>query len=189
MHVLLISGSTRSGSTNTAVLRTAREVSPEGVTTALYPGMAGLPAFNPDDDHDPLPAAVAHLRRQLEQADAVLICTPEYAGALPGAFKNLLDWTVGDPQMHGKPVAWLNVASVAAPTGGSGAHGELATVLGYVGADVVEAACARAPMTRQDVDDDGLVADHEIRAQLTAVLRALADHVQAADRSPAPPTG
>ncbi|MGC4939222.1 NADPH-dependent FMN reductase [Kribbella sp. DT2] len=58
-HVLLISGSTRSGSTNTAVLRTAAGVAPEGITTTLFDGLADLPAFNPDDDHDPLHPAVA----------------------------------------------------------------------------------------------------------------------------------
>jgi chromate reductase, NAD(P)H dehydrogenase (quinone) len=178
-RILLISGSTRAGSTNTAVLRTAPAVAPAGVATVLYQGMADLPAFNPDDDHDPLPPTVADLRGHLAEADAVLVCTPEYAGALPGAFKNLLDWTVGDPAVQGKPTGWVNVASVAAPTGGAGAHGELATVLGYLGADVVGAACVRAPMTRQDVGEDRLVSNPAVQAQLAAALRALSDHVAA----------
>jgi NAD(P)H-dependent FMN reductase len=182
VHVLLLSGSTRAGSTNTAVLRTAPQVAGEDISTALYPGMADLPAFDPDDDRDPLPARVADLRRQLRTADALLICTPEYAGALPGAFKNLLDWAVGEPHVQGKPVGWLNVASVAAPTGGSGAYGELATVLGYLGADVVPAACARVPMTRQDVDADGFVSNGAVRDQLRTVLSELARHVAASGR-------
>ncbi|MGH4015240.1 MAG: NADPH-dependent FMN reductase [Pseudonocardiaceae bacterium] len=90
-----------------------------------------LPAFNPDDDHEPLHPAVADLRRQIA-ADALLFCTPEYAGALPGSFKNLLDWTVGGSEIYGKPVCWINASSVAAPTGGADAHASLAKVLGYV---------------------------------------------------------
>lgn len=176
-HVLLLSGSTRLGSTNTAVLRTAPAVAPAGVATSLYRGMADLPAFNPDDDHGPLPTAVGELRQQLTGADALLVCTPEYAGALPGAFKNLLDWTVGDPAMSHMAVGWLNVASIAAPTGGGGAHAELATVLGYLGADVVQDACVRLPMSRQDVGEDGLVSNPAIRGRLHTALRALADHV------------
>jgi NAD(P)H-dependent FMN reductase len=93
VRVLLVSGSTRRGSTNTTALATAAAAAPGRVTTALYDGLAGLPAFNPDDDGDRLPEAAAGLRRQI--ADAVLFCTPEYAGTLPGSFKNLLDWTVG----------------------------------------------------------------------------------------------
>ena len=185
-RILLVSGSTRFGSTNTAVLRTAPSVAPDGVTTDLYAGLADLPAFNPDDDHEPLPPAVADLRRQIAAADAVLFCTPEYAGALPGSFKNLLDWTVGGGEIYGKPVAWINVSSVAAPTGGADAHESLAKVMGYIGVDVVTAACARAPMSRGAVGADGLVTDADVRAKLTEVLRALAQHVQPATRTERP---
>ena len=61
---------------------------------------------------------MAGLRRQLADADAVLFCTPEYAGTLPGSLKNLLDWTVGGGELYGKPVAWINVAN---PGRGDGA--------------------------------------------------------------------
>ncbi|MEP7026356.1 MAG: NADPH-dependent FMN reductase, partial [Actinomycetota bacterium] len=130
-RILLISGSTRGGSTNTAALRTAQAVAPRGTAAVLYEGLAGLPAFNPDDDHDPLPPPAAELRREIAAADAVLICTPEYAGTLPGSFKNLLDWTVGGTEISAKPVAWINVAAEGR---GSGAHESLAIVLGYVSA-------------------------------------------------------
>jgi NAD(P)H-dependent FMN reductase len=48
MRVLLISGSLREGSTNSATLRTARAVSPNGIEATLYEGMGGLPHYNPD---------------------------------------------------------------------------------------------------------------------------------------------
>lgn len=171
--VLLISGSTRAGSTNTALVRTAAAMAPD--RTRHYNGLAALPAFNPDDDVEPLPPTVAELRAALAAADALLICTPEYAGALPGAFKNLLDWTVGGAEMPGLPVGWINAAGVAAPTGGAGAHTELATVLGYVGARVVDAACRRIPLVRSQVGDDGLIADPHVRAEIATALAALTD--------------
>ncbi len=185
-RILLVSGSTRSGSTNTAVLRTAPSVAPDGVTTDLYEGLADLPAFNPDDDHEPLHPAVADLRRQIAAADAILFCTPEYAGALPGSFKNLLDWTVGGGEIYGKPVAWINVSSVAAPTGGADAHESLAKVMGYIGVDVVSQACARAPMSRGAIGADGLVTDADVRARLADVLDALAHYVRPSARAERP---
>lgn len=173
MHLLLVSGSTRAASTNTAVLRTAQVLAPVGVTTTLYGELSELPAFNPDDDRPPLNPTVSRLRAEVEAADALLFCTPEYAGALPGSFKNLLDWTVGGIGMDGKPVAWINVSSVAAPTGGADAHASLAKVLGYVNAQIVEAACSRLPMTRQSIGPDGLVSDPEVRAGIAATIDAL----------------
>ena len=62
VRLLLISGSTRGGSTNTATLRTAAIVAPNGVEAVLFGGLAQLPAFNPDHDHDPLRPPVADLR-------------------------------------------------------------------------------------------------------------------------------
>ena len=51
----------------------------------------------------------------IADADAVMFSTPEYAGALPGSFLNLLDWTIGGGEIYEKPVAWINVAT--SPTG------------------------------------------------------------------------
>lgn len=170
VRILMVSGSTRSGSTNTAALRTVRAVAPGGVTAELYDGLAALPAFNPDDDHDPLPPEAAELRRRIGEAGAVLFCAPEYAGGLPGSFKNLLDWTVGGVELYGKPVGWITVAAE-----GRGGHAEasLATVLGYVGATPVEGACVRLPVAREAVGADGLVDDPEFRAGLAAVVASI----------------
>src|SRR5262249_21799217 len=157
--LLLISGSLRAASTNSAVLRTAQVVAPDGIATVLYDGMGGLPHFNPDDDAEgaPVDPAVAQLRAAVAAADALLFCTPEYAGALPGSFKNLLEWTVGDAGTYDKRVGWINVSGPAAPTGGADAHESLAKVMHYVHADVVEAACVRIPVARNDVGEDGLI--------------------------------
>jgi NAD(P)H-dependent FMN reductase len=173
VHLLLISGSTRRESTNTAVLRTAESVAPDGVTVSRPELLSTLPAFNPDDDHEPLHPVVADLRRAIGDAAAGLFCTPEYAGALPGSFKNLLDWTVGGGEIYEKPVAWINASSVAAPTGGADAHASLAKVLGYVGARIVEPACRRLPLSRQMVGADGTIDDGGTRRQIADVLRSL----------------
>ncbi len=178
-HVLLVSGSLREGSTNSAALRTAATLSLPGISTELFGGMAALPHFNPDDDVDPLPAPVADLRARLDGCDAVLFSTPEYAGALPGSFKNLLDWTVGGGT-YGKPVAWINTST---GTGAVDAHDSLRKVLERTGTDIVEAACARIPVTRQQVGEDGLIDDAAVRERLVAVLQALAEHVRGRPQS------
>lgn len=170
-QVLLVSGSTRSASSNSALLRTAVACAPEGVSAVLYDGLTALPHFNPDDDHEPLPPAVLGLRAALSAAHAVLFCTPEYAGTLPGAFKNLLDWTVGGTEMSDKPVGWLNAAADARR--GHGAASTLATVLGYVQATTVPSACRHIPVPPGAVGADGVIGDKAVRAELAAALTAL----------------
>ncbi len=86
----MISGSGRAGSTNPAVVHTAAQLAPPEVRPDTFDGLGELPLFNPDADLEgaEVDHRVALLRRQVPLADAVLICTPEDAGALP-ALKNL----------------------------------------------------------------------------------------------------
>lgn len=179
-RILLISGSLRAGSTNTALLRTAEVVAAEVVaaeplSAVLFDGLGRLPHFNPDDDRDPLHPAVADLRSTIARADALLFSSPEYAGGLPGTFKNLLDWTVGGGETYGMPVAWVNVST--APTGAGEAQDSLRKVLGRTGADIVEAACVHIPVPRSAVGEDGLVSDPAVRGRLSSALATIATHV------------
>ncbi len=171
--MLLVSGSLRARSTNSAALRTAYESVPAGVDAVLYDGLASLPHFNPDDDVDPLPPAVARLRAEIRDAGALLFSTPEYAGSLPGSFKNLLDWCIGDDQpgsIYEKPVGWINVS----PRSATQAYETLRVVLGYAHAHIIEAACATVPVTNADVDASGVIPGAALRERLAAVTAALA---------------
>ena len=178
-RLLLISGSLRLASTNTAILRTARRLAPDGVAVSIYEDLGRLPHFNPDDDTDPVNPEVARLRGAIRGATALVFSTPEYAGALPGSFKNLLDWTIGDDQpgsIYNKPVAWIN----AAPRGARGAHEELRTVLGYAHAVIVETACIHVPVTGSMIGEDGLIDDASTRSGVSRGLGVLATHVGSA---------
>jgi NAD(P)H-dependent FMN reductase len=180
--ILLVPGSQRQGSTNVAVLRTAAALAPEGVDAIVFEGLGELPLFNPDDDAEgaAVPEAVRAMRDAVGRADAVLVCTPEYAGALPAALKNLLEWTIGDAGTYGKPVAWINAAGAAAPTGAADAHASLRRVLEYSGADIAEEACVRVPVARAAIGAGGLVDDPDARRGIALAVERLAEHARRA---------
>jgi NAD(P)H-dependent FMN reductase len=174
-QLLLVSGSLRRCSTNTSVLRTLRDLAPFGLTCVLYERLGDLPHFNPDVDGQPLHPVVADLRTQIHDAGAIVFSTPEYAGALPGSIKNLLDWTIGDDHarsIHQKPVAWIN----ASPRGATAAHDSLRTVLQYANAELVESACIDVPVTASMISEEGLVADPAVRDALGRLVSNLDNH-------------
>ena len=117
MNVLAISGSLRTTSTNTALLRAAARLAPEHVTITLYDGLDDLPHFSPERDTDTPPPAVIQLRTLLREADAVMVCTPEYAHGMPGVLKNMLDWVVSSGEFVDKPVSVISASP--SDTGGS----------------------------------------------------------------------
>jgi len=166
---LLICGSLRARSTNAAALRTIQVDAPPEIACRFYEGMGDLPHFNPDlEDH--LPESVQKLRSEIHSSDAILLSTPEYAGALPGSLKNLLDWTIGDADpgsIYEKPIGWLNVS----PRGARGALAELRTVLEYAHARIIHDAVADVPISLDAVGAGGLIRDPAIRGQLALVLR------------------
>jgi chromate reductase len=179
LKLLVVSGSTRSASTNTAFCRTVGVCAPPGVIVKVFDACASLPHFNPDDDREPLPDTVVALRGNIADADAVLFCTPEYAGTLPGSFKNLLDWTVGGTELNGKPVAWVKVA--VDPGRGEGAHATLANVLGYVEAGILHNANRHVPISQGMIDSDGLVTDPVTRRAITDTVRAVLESLDGID--------
>ncbi len=111
IHILAISGSLRSGSSNGAIVQAAVIVAPLECVVTVFEGIGELPSFNPDIDVEPFPESVLRWRTALQQASAVLISSPEYAHGVPGVLKNALDWVVGSGEFMEKPVALVNVSA------------------------------------------------------------------------------
>jgi len=177
VKILAVSGSLRRASHNTALLRAAGEVAPEGVDLVLWEGLGELPLYDQDLDAGDVPAEVARLREDWGRADAILFATPEYNGSIPGGLKNAIDWA-----SRPKGAAALTnktVAVVGASTGQFGAlwaQNDLRRILGIAGARVVGEA---VPVAHAAVGF-GEQAHGQLRAQLELLVEAVAPNEVAA---------
>ena len=114
-NLLLISGSLRKTSFNRALLQEATRVF--GPATTVEADIS-FPLYNGDDeDAHGAPDAVHTFARQIRDADALLVSSPEYNKGISGALKNALDWLsrVDMPALRHKPTV---VMSAAAGRGG-----------------------------------------------------------------------
>ena len=181
MRIFAISGSLRARSSNTELLRAAALVAPAGWTFDFYDGLAALPHFNPDLDAEGStpPEPVRELRARIAAADALLICSPEYAHGVAGSIKNALDWLVSDAEMVGKPVGLLNASARAVV-----AHAALAETLRTMSTALVPAASRSwCPLDGRRLDAAGIAAVPTLAAALRGALDALAGSVEARSAS------
>lgn len=111
IRVVGISGSLRAASYNTAALKAAIALAPEGMTIETAE-IGDLPHYNDDVRLAGYPAEVQRFRDQLTAADAVLFVTPEYNYSIPGVLKNAIDWASRPPSQpfDGKPVAIMGAS-------------------------------------------------------------------------------
>lgn len=175
MKILTISGSLRARSSNTELLRAVQLVAEPSWTFDHYDGLASLPHFNPDDDLEGAtpPEPVRDLRARIAAADALLICSPEYAHGVSGSMKNALDWMVSDAAMIGKPIGLLNASARSAF-----AHPQLAETLRTMSATVVDGASIVIPLDGRRLDAAGIAADPALASLLRRALDALRNNLR-----------
>jgi chromate reductase len=174
MRILGVSGSLRESSYNTSLLRAAAEAAPGGVELELWEGLAELPLYDEELDHDDAPAAVRRLREAWDEADAILFATPEYNGSVPGVLKNAIDWAsrpVRESALTNKTVAVIGASP--GQFGAMWAQADLRKILGVAGARVIgdELPVARV---HEKLDADGRLLDGELEGRLRLHFEVLA---------------
>jgi len=168
MKLLAISGSTRANSSNGAILKAFANLCPAHVEVQFYAGIDQLPHFNPDLDKAPFPAAVVEFREQIQAADGIIICTPEYVFSLPGSLKNSLEWNVSTTLFSGKPMAFI-VASAS----GKKAFESLDLVLTTIEAKMADSSKLLIQGAKGKVDADGNITDPKTFQEIEALVESL----------------
>lgn len=174
--VLAVSGSLRHGSTNTLMLQAVADRLRANVTMIFFDGLDDLPHFSPERDADhesgtaSLPA-VAHWRAAIEQADAVLISTPEYAFGTPGVLKNALDWVVSTVLFDQKAVGVISASP--GHEGGQKVMASLLPTLTALNAYIPVGCSLVISSVKKKMDADGQLVDAATLALLTRLAEQL----------------
>jgi chromate reductase len=120
--LLGISGSLRRASASTAVLRAAAERLPPDVELSIA-SIGELPLYNEDDRRPETIAAVNELNRAIDNADGLVVASPEYNHGIPGVLANAIDWVSRpgyESVLKHKPV--LVISTSKSPLGGARAQ-------------------------------------------------------------------
>lgn len=171
MNVLVMVGSLRAGSYNDQFADAAIRALPDDVAATRFSRLHELPHFNEDLEGE-VPATVRILRDEVAEADALIVVTPEYNGAMSSVVKNAIDW-VSRPRaaaaIAGKPT--LVLAATQAPRDAIWARENAIRVLTVAGAAPLERSIGIADAYKHLAG--GRLTDPTIAAELEAGLSEL----------------
>jgi chromate reductase len=171
-HIIGISGSTRRGSYNTALLRAAFEDLPDGVTAEIVT-LNDIPFYSADDEQEfGGPRQVEALRARVDSADAIVFATPEYNNSVPAVLKNAIDWL---SRGHDSPLAYLPTAIIGAGGGSGTRHAQrhLRDILASFSPRLLASPRVMVARAPRHFDEAGL-ADPKVRSDLRLMLERLA---------------
>lgn len=181
IRLMGLSGSARKGSYNTALLRAASEMVPEGVDLSVHT-IRGVPVYDGDlEKESGIPESVTTLKDAAAEADGLVLVTPEYNNSLPGAFKNTIDWMTRPPKDAERVFAGKPVLLIGASPGGFG------TILSQNAWLPVLRTMKTMPWTGGKLmvsragkvfDEDGRITDEAVEKQLSDTLSAYVDFVK-----------
>jgi len=173
VKVLAISGSINPGAAAGRLLQAIARLAGTGFQFTIFEGLGDIPHFNPQLSVSTTNEQVLAWRSLWKQADAVIICTPEYAFGMPGVLKNALDWLVGGGEVYHKPLAALSYSP--SMMGGENALSTLLLTLRAQNADFDESTTSTIPAIRQRFTLEGEITDPALFSLLAKTLESLAN--------------
>ncbi len=171
--ILAISGSTRRNSANLRILHAIADQMVASWEVEFYNEIAELPHFNPDLDQEVPPAPVESLRRKIQEADGVIICTPEYVFSLPGTLKNALEWTVSTTVFSDKPLALIVASGL-----GEKAYESLILIMNTLGAKIGEHSTLLIDGARSKLNAQGHISDENTLQAIEQLIHSFAKTIE-----------
>jgi chromate reductase, NAD(P)H dehydrogenase (quinone) len=78
---------------------------------SVFNDLKTLPHFDPELSSNKPPKLIEAFRDNIEKADGILICTPEYVFSIPSGLKNAIEWCVSTTVFSDKPTALITASA------------------------------------------------------------------------------
>lgn len=109
--ILAIIGSAGKNSSNEQLVEFLAASSKNELNWIVFNELKSLPHFDTELSVNNTPQEILDFRKRIEQADGVLICTPEYVFSIPSGLKNAIEWCVSTTVFSDKPCGLITASA------------------------------------------------------------------------------
>ena len=110
-NIFVIIGSASSNSANQKLVEKIESLTKNIFNLTIFNELKSLPHFDPKLSSDNPPDSIIEFRNRIEQADGIIICTPEYVFSIPSGLKNAIEWCISTTIFSDKPSGLITASA------------------------------------------------------------------------------
>jgi NAD(P)H-dependent FMN reductase len=166
-NIFVIIGSASQNSANEKLIPNIQKLANEYFHFTVFNDLKILPHFDPQLSTDNPPKEIIDFRNQVENADGVIICTPEYVFSIPSGLKNAIEWCVSTTVFSDKPLG-----IITASASGIKGHEELQLIMKTVMTKFNSDTTLLIQGVKGKINDEGDITDEKTKVELAKFVDA-----------------
>jgi|SRR6185369_11858417 len=172
-NIFAIIGSASRNSSNLKLVKLLADLTKEEFDLTIFDGLHELPHFNPELSIGETPKIISEFRKSIENADGVLICTPEYVFSIPSGLKNAIEWCVSTTIFSHKPIGLITASA-----DGRKGHEELKLIMKTVEAKFEEQTTLIIHGIKGKINEQGMITDNKTNNEFLNFIAAYKDLIK-----------
>lgn len=160
-NILAIIGSASSNSTNLKLVEKIASLTSKEFNLTIFNDLKTLPHFDPVLSIDNPPKQIIEFRKSIDQADGIIVCTPEYVFSIPSGLKNVIEWCISTAIFSDKPCGLITASA-----SGQKGHEELQLIMKTAMAKFTNETNLLIQGVKGKFDDQGNLSDLKTLEQL-----------------------
>ncbi|MGB4845078.1 MAG: NADPH-dependent FMN reductase [Ferruginibacter sp.] len=166
-NIFVIIGSASNNSANEKLVDNVGKLTKDVFSLAVFKDLKTLPHFDPELSAANSPKEIIEFRKKIENADGIIICTPEYIFSIPSGLKNAIEWCVSTTVFSDKPAGLITASA-----NGYKGHEELLLIMKTVMANYTDETTLLLQGIKGKISDQGQITDEKTKNELSRFIDA-----------------
>jgi len=166
-EIFVINGSASDNSSNQKLIDNLVHLAKDFFSLTVFNDLKTLPHFDPQLSADNIPKRILEFRNSIENANGIIICTPEYVFSIPSGLKNAIEWCVSTTIFSDKPTGLITASA-----NGIKGHEELQLIMKTLMANFTTDTTLLIQGIKGKINEQGHITDSKTENDLTKFTRA-----------------